>query len=79
MYDTKKPAIQERDLVRLCVDGNQFWIRNHGTETVSIYAVREGAAGFSIVKGGVGEIGTGYGEWNKSYPEAYCRVRSWWR
>ena len=47
MYNADRPAILKRNLVGLGVDGNRG---SCGGETVSIHAVREGAAGFSNVK-----------------------------
>ena len=48
VYNTNRPAILKMDLVGLSVDGNwQIWVRDCGSEAVSIYEVREGAAGIS--------------------------------
>ena len=51
MYDTKRPAFLERDLVGLSVDSNwQVWVRYCGGEPVPIHVVRRGAMGFYNVE-----------------------------
>ena len=52
VYDTHRPAILKRDLMGMCMDGNwKIWVRDCGSESMSIYAIRERVAEFSNVRG----------------------------
>ena len=61
VYDTNRPAFQERDLMGLGVNGNwQVWVRYSDGEAVSIHTVRKGMACFSKCGGmkGLGLVET---------------------